>query len=169
MIVNRSLHRCVLNMFQSLSIADAFRQANNRWQCLSTMTYQQIKTLNKCGDYQRAFHIFDVLMKRNQLNVITLLTIIETCARSTNVQRGEQIERLINQSTAWKDDRRLQTSLINMFMSCQKIDPGRRSIDVDGRHVFMFRLAERIFERIRHSTGCDTVVYNAMLVRLFVG
>ncbi|CAF1285678.1 unnamed protein product [Rotaria sp. Silwood1] len=107
---------------------------------------QLIKLFNNRGEYERAFQLFDILIKQNNVTTISLLTIIDTCTRSNHIERGRQIETFINQSSKWKDDIRLQTSLIKMYMKCQMIDQ-----------------AERIFQKISQLPECDVVVYNAML------
>ena len=124
-----------------------------------------IRILNHRGDYTRAFQIFDNLVKqRKKISTVSLLALIETCSKANQIERGRQIETLIDQSIEWKNHLRLQTSLINMYMKCQQIDQGKprtkQSSSTD------FRVAERIFERIRHLPECDVVVYNAMLVWL---
>ncbi|CAF5124003.1 unnamed protein product, partial [Rotaria sp. Silwood1] len=83
---------------------------------------QLIKLFNNRGEYERAFQLFDILIKQNNVTTISLLTIIDTCTRSNHIERGRQIETFINQSSKWKDDIRLQTSLIKMYMKCQMID-----------------------------------------------
>ncbi len=88
-------------------------------------TNQLIKTLNNRGDYQRAFQLFDTLVKQNNVSIISLLTILDTCTRSSQIERARQIEIFINQSIKWKDHIRLQTSLINMYMKFQMIDQGK--------------------------------------------
>jgi pentatricopeptide repeat protein len=90
-------------------------------------TNQLIKSLNHRGDYERAFQLFDTLIKQNNVSIISLLTIVDTCARSGQIERGRQIELFINQSIQWKNHLRLQTSLINMYMKCQMIDQGKMS------------------------------------------
>jgi pentatricopeptide repeat protein len=90
-------------------------------------TNQLIKTLNNRGDYERAFHLFDLLVKQNNVSIISLLTILDTCTRSGQIERAHQIELFINQSKKWKDHIRLQTALINMYMKSQMIDQGKIS------------------------------------------
>lgn len=87
-------------------------------------TNQLIKTLTYRGNYDRAFQLFDQLIKQNNITIISLLTILETCTRSGQIERAKQIEKFINQSKQWKDNIRLQTSLIKMHMKNQKIDQG---------------------------------------------
>lgn len=89
-------------------------------------TNQLIKTLNNRGDYERAFQLFDTLIKQNNVSIKSLLTILDTCSRSGQIERGRQIELLINQSIKWKNHIRLQTSLINMYMKCQMIEQGNQ-------------------------------------------
>ena len=91
----------------------------------STSPSLSIKALNDYGQYDRAFHLFDQQVKQEKINIISLLNIVDTCTRSENLQRAHQIEQLINQSRQWKDNIRLQTSLINMYMKCHKIDRGK--------------------------------------------
>jgi pentatricopeptide repeat protein len=88
-------------------------------------TNQLIKTLNNRGDYERAFELFDTLVKQNNVSIISLLNIIDTCTRSGQIERAHQIEIFINQSNKWKDHLRLQTSLIHMYMKCQMIEQGK--------------------------------------------
>lgn len=87
-------------------------------------TNQLIKTLTHRGNYDRAFQLFDQLIKQNHITIISLLTILETCTRSGQIERANQIEKFINQSKQWKDNIRLQTSLIKMHMKNQRIDQG---------------------------------------------
>lgn len=87
-------------------------------------TNQLIKTLTNQGNYNRAFHLFDILVKQNNISIISLLTIINTCIQSGQIERARQIELFINQSNKWKDNLRLQTSLIKMYMKYQMIDQG---------------------------------------------
>lgn len=125
-----------------------------------------IKTLNDYGQYGRAFEQFNLLVKEKNVNVISLLNILETCTKSLNIDRARQIERLINQSKQFKDNIRLQTSLINFYMKSQQIDQGQiEKSKVFQREKNVFLLAERIFNRIRHFSQCDVIVYNAMIVR----
>ena len=91
---------------------------------------QLIKSLTLRGDYAKAFHLFDHLLRQKKVTVVSLLTILETCTRAEHLERGRQMERLINQSIEWKENIRLQTSLINMFMKCRQIDQGNRSIEI---------------------------------------
>lgn len=87
-------------------------------------TNQLIKTLTKHGNYDRAFQLFDRLVEQNNVSIISLLNILETCTRSSQIERTNEIEQFINQSQQWKNNIRLQTSLINMHMKCQRIDQG---------------------------------------------
>ena len=87
--------------------------------------HQLIKMFNHRGDYEHAFQLFDMLIKQDKVKIISLLTILDTCTRSNQIERGRQIETFINQSNKWKNDIRLQTSLINMYMKCQMIDQGK--------------------------------------------
>ncbi|CAF1222280.1 unnamed protein product, partial [Adineta ricciae] len=106
-----------------------------------------LRRLNYLDNYERAFQFFDNLVKQNRVTVASLLTILETCTRSGQIQRGRQVEQMVNQSSQWKYHVRVQTALINMFMKFHMIDQ-----------------AEQIFERIRQLPSCDTIVYNSMLV-----
>ncbi|CAF4249093.1 unnamed protein product [Rotaria socialis] len=130
----------------------------------SESTNQLIKLFNNRGDYERAFNVFDNLVKQNNITIISLLNILNTCARSSNIERGRQIESLINQSIKWKNHLRLHTSLIKMYMKFQMIDEGNipKLMVSKNKHI-EFILAERIFERIRQSSECDVIVYNTML------
>ncbi|CAF1167506.1 unnamed protein product [Rotaria sordida] len=133
----------------SSSILNYSTKRNNNFKLpsyTSESTSQLIKIFNNRGEYERAFQLFDMLIKQNNVSIISLLTILDTCIRSNHIERGRQIETFINQSIKWKDDIRLQTSLIKMYMKYQMIDQ-----------------AEQIFERIRQLSECDVIVYNAML------
>lgn len=91
----------------------------------SQNAHLSIKTLNDYGHYDRAFAHFDRLVEERNVNIISLLNILETCTKSSNIDRARQIERLINQSNQFKDNIRLQTSLINFYMRTQNIDQGQ--------------------------------------------
>ncbi|CAF1354871.1 unnamed protein product [Adineta steineri] len=150
MIIYRSTRPVILRIFSnSLFALNYSIKTNNQsklpWTSIES-TNQLLKTLNNRGDYERAFRLFDNLIKQNNINIKTLLTIIDTCIRSNKIERGRQIELLINQSTKWKNHIRLQTSLINMYMKYQMIDQ-----------------AEKIFENIHQLPECDIIVYNTML------
>ncbi|CAF0935738.1 unnamed protein product [Adineta ricciae] len=106
-----------------------------------------LRRLNYLDNYERAFQFFDNLVKQNQVTVASLLTILDTCTRSGQIQRGRQIEQMVNQSSQWKYHVRVQTAFINMFMKFHMIDQ-----------------AEKIFERIQQLPSCDAIVYNSMLV-----
>jgi hypothetical protein len=110
----------------SLSVLNYSVKSYNKSTTSIESTNQLIKTLNNRSDYERAFHLFDNLVKQNNINIISLLTILDTCIRSGQIERGRQIELLINQSLKWKDHIRLQTSLMNMYMKCQMIDQGMK-------------------------------------------
>ena len=118
-------HRLFSLLGKTLSIVRCSKSSSTR---PTDSNHQLIKTFTHRGDYGKAFHLFDQLVKQNRISVVSLLTIVETCARATDLERGRQIERLINQSVEWKDNIRLQTSLINMYMKCQKIDQGNQTI-----------------------------------------
>jgi hypothetical protein len=151
----------------SLSVLNYSVKSYNKSTTSIESTNQLIKTLNNRSDYERAFHLFDNLVKQNNINIISLLTILDTCIRSGQIERGRQIELLINQSLKWKDHIRLQTSLMNMYMKCQMIDQGiKYSNQLSKTNKFI--LAERIFERIRQLPDCDVIVYNAMLVSIIL-
>ncbi len=118
MIVRRTI---ILRMiFNSLSIQ--MKLSSNS----ADSTNQLIKTLNNHEKYDRAFQLFDMLVKQNNVTMKSLLTILDTCTRSGQIERAYQIERFINQSNKWKDNLRLQTSLIHMYMKCQMIDQGKQ-------------------------------------------
>lgn len=119
-------HRLFPLLYKTLSIVRCSKSSSPR---PVDSNHQLIKTFTHRGDYDKAFHLFDQLVKQKRVSVVSLLTILETCARATELERGRQIERLINQSIEWKDNIRLQTSLINMYMKCQKIDQGNQTID----------------------------------------
>ncbi len=51
-----------------------------------------MKTLNSRGDYERAFQLFDVFIKQNNVSIISLLTILDTCTRSGQIERASKIE-----------------------------------------------------------------------------
>lgn len=93
----------------------------------SESTDQLIKRFNNQGDYERAFQLFDILVKQNNFSVKSLLNIINICAKSNNITRGPQIEKLVNECITWKDDMRVQTSFIKMYMKFQMIDEGNTS------------------------------------------
>ena len=117
------------SFFNTSSVFHYSTKTNNRSNLPSTSpeaTNQLIKTLNNRGDYERAFQLFDRLVEQNNTTIISLLTIINTCTRSGQIERGRQVEILINQSIKWKDHIRLQTSLINMYMKCQMVDQGKK-------------------------------------------
>ncbi len=116
MIVRRNVLRTIFNF---LSIQTKFSSTS------SESTNQLIKTLNSRGNYDHAFQLFDRLIKQNNVTIKSLLTILDTCTRSGQIERGGQIEKFINQSNKWKNDLRLQTSLINMYMKCQMVEQGR--------------------------------------------
>ena len=107
-------------LFNFVSRRDFSQQRNS-----PESTNQLIKTLTKHGNYDRAFQLFDQLVQQNDVSIISLLTIVDTCTRSGQIERTNQIERFIHQSQKWKDNIRLQTSLINMHMKCQRIDQGK--------------------------------------------
>lgn len=87
-------------------------------------TNQLLKTFNQREEYERAFRVFDRLVKQNQVSAVALLTIIDTCTRSRQIERGRHIEQFINQSAQWRKHLRLQTSLINMYMKFHMIEQG---------------------------------------------
>ncbi|CAF4273324.1 unnamed protein product, partial [Adineta steineri] len=129
MIIHRSTRPVILRIFSnSLFALNYSIKTNNQsklpWTSTES-TNQLLKTLNNRGDYERAFRLFDNLIKQNNINIKALLTIIDTCIRSNQIERGRQIELLVNQSTKWKNHIRLQTSLINMYMKYQMIDQGK--------------------------------------------
>jgi pentatricopeptide repeat protein len=126
MIIAVCTRSIILRVFSSSSTIVNYSIKTNKNKSTSPEpTNQLIKTLTHRGDYERAFQLFDTLVKQNNLSIISLLTILDTCTRSGYLEYGHQIERLINQSIQWKDHIRLQTSLINMYMTCQKIDQGK--------------------------------------------
>jgi len=167
MIISRSV---ILRTFSnSLSLLNySIKMKSSSSSTSPESTNQLIKTLNNCGDYERAFQLFDILIKQNNVSIISLLTILDTCTRSGQIERARQIEIFINQSNKWKDHIRLQTSLINMYMKCQMIDQGKK---YENKFFFEnngFILAERIFQRICQLPQCDIIVYNAMLVSIIL-
>ncbi|CAF4147351.1 unnamed protein product [Rotaria sordida] len=114
----------------SSSILNYSTKRNNNFKLpsyTSESTSQLIKIFNNRGEYERAFQLFDMLIKQNNVSIISLLTILDTCIRSNHIERGRQIETFINQSIKWKDDIRLQTSLIKMYMKYQMIDQDKIS------------------------------------------
>lgn len=88
-------------------------------------TNQLLKSLNNRGDYEGAFQLFDRLIKQNNVSIISLVNILDTCTRSGQIERARQIEIFINESNQWKYHIPLQTSLINMYMKCQMIEQGK--------------------------------------------
>lgn len=114
MFIHRFIPRIVLNSF--------FRFHSTT---TPKVTSQLLKTLNNRGDYQRAFQLFDLLIKQNNVTIISLLNIIDTCTRSGQIEYIHRIEKFINQSNQWKYHIPLQTSLINMYMKCQMIEQGK--------------------------------------------
>ena len=107
------------------SCADRFNLVRRYLSQTSKNVNLSIKTLNDSGHYDRAFEQFDRLVEESNVNIISLLNILETCTKSSNIDRARQIERLINQSKPFKDNIRLQTSLINFYMKTQKIEQGQ--------------------------------------------
>jgi pentatricopeptide repeat protein len=117
MIVRHTFLRIISNTF-SIKTKSSFNSPES--------TNQLIKTLNNHGKYDRAFQLFDMLIKQNNVTIKSLLTILDTCTRSGQIERARQIEIFINQSNKWKGNLRLQTSLINMYMKCQMIEQGNQ-------------------------------------------
>ena len=93
----------------------------------SEPTNQFIKTLNNQARYEHAFRVFNRLIQENKVNIKSLLNIIDTCARSKQINRAQQIEIYINQSKTWHNHIRLQTSLIHMYMKLKLIDQGKQN------------------------------------------
>ena len=88
--------------------------------------YSTLKNALTRADYETVWKIFDRLMKTNDWNTPSLLAILDACTKTKDFQRVATIKNYIDQKIEWKNEIRLQTSLINFYMKCQKVNEGKR-------------------------------------------
>ncbi|CAF1091470.1 unnamed protein product [Adineta ricciae] len=121
-----------------------------------------LRRLNYLDNYERAFQFFDNLVKQNQVTVASLLTILDTCTRSGQIQRGRQIEQMVNQSSQWKYHRRKFSNASNNYRAAMRLF----IIRCWSKGYLRNQQVEKCFscvEKMRSRVPPDNVTYTLLL------